>query len=481
MEISKLKPLTYGMIINKVPDKRDTISLLNLQQLIKNFKLDNSFISKSYYQTNPELAYSDPPKGPIPAGFECLFCNQVGPRNHLQSCTRPFEDLLVLSESGKELFPNFEIGTSYNDIVLKRGQKKIISSSIKSGRFTDNVNLIYRNINDQQCIIRISKNGSINIISASFGNDTLASIIINKINNSQGAVINPPFIINNTTKYVITGQFNLYPDVLRDIYHVNLDNLDTILNEYMLKFESRNAFMKNKIIYFIDNYIYNSGDIKSRGGKFTNPYIQLVLIPRNKDIKINVMIYKRGAVQLKASYSNTDHKEPLELSILVNIYNFLKDLLLEMTTEIDILSPDAEVVKRGILNTVDGKQPRVCQNRPGLMIRPEPYSFYGKCPMPGYYIRPEGMLRPDGKYEPCCYRLKNNKKDSKKRYESILTNGYPDIEAGTYNESTETPDLNSAVFTPGSNKIESRHFKGLLNMSRKNLMECLTDFGYLTV
>ena len=179
MEISKLKPLTYGMLINK---KINDLPILNLEKLVKNFKLDNLFISKSYFQTNPEFAYSDPPKGPIPTGFECLFCGSEGPSDHLVSCIRPFEELLVLSNSGTRLYPSFEAGSSYNDVVLKRGQKKIVSSSIKSGRFTDNINLIYRNINNQQCIIRISKNGSINIISASFKNDTLASIIVNKIN-----------------------------------------------------------------------------------------------------------------------------------------------------------------------------------------------------------------------------------------------------------------------------------------------------------
>ena len=147
IKISDLKPLTYGMIINNIDmlkkiNKKSSFTYLNLENLVSKFKLNGSFISKSYYQTDPEFAYNDPPKGPIPNGFECLYCHQEGPSYHLQSCIQPFDDLLVLAESGIALYPEHIVGESYIDIILKRGQKKIVSSSIRSGKFTNNVVLI---------------------------------------------------------------------------------------------------------------------------------------------------------------------------------------------------------------------------------------------------------------------------------------------------------------------------------------------------
>ena len=468
MEISKLNPLTYGMLINKSV-KNNELLVLNLKNLVIGFKLDKLFISKSYFQTNPEFAYTEPQEQ-IPDGFQCLYCNQSGPRYHLSSCIRPFKELLVLSENANDIYPGFIPGSSYNDIVLKRGQKKVISTSIKSGRFTDNVNLIYQSLNGKQCIIRISKNGSINIISASFENDKLYEEIIKKINNINGAVLNPPFVINSLYTYVITGQFNIYPSELKDMYHIDLDFLNTILiTEYKLKIQSQDAFMNNNSVYFISEYIYNSGNIKSKSDKFTNPYIQFVLVPKiNNYLKMNVMIYKRGAVQIKISYNNLQIDTPITLQDLSDVYNFLKNILNEIILDNYIILPDGPVVKKGIQNMVDGKQPRVCQNRVGNFIRPDPYSFYGKCPIKGYYIRPSGTLRLDGTYEPCCYRLKKDGNDSEKNYREILKRGY-----------SGSNDSESAVFIPGTKTIESRNFKGLLSMDRNFLMQCLEDFGYI--
>jgi hypothetical protein len=119
---------------------------------------------------------------------------------------------------------------------------------------------------------------------------------------------------------------------------------------------------------------------------------------------------------------------------------------------------------------VDGKQPMVCQDRKGYEIRPSPYSFYGKCPIEGYYVRPEGKKRPDGKFEPCCFKMKASGKDSMKQYLETLRNGFKD---------TPDPDNLSAVFIPGTKTLESRRFKGLIELPEESLLNCMKESGYM--
>jgi hypothetical protein len=130
-EISDLVPLTYSMLINNIDltkqkNTKSDYSVLNLENLVNEFQLDTSFISKSYYQSDPEFSYNEPPKGPIDLNFECIYCKKEGPNNHLRNCKRPFNSSLYLTKD----FNNFEEGTPYNLVVTKRGQKKVVSTSI---------------------------------------------------------------------------------------------------------------------------------------------------------------------------------------------------------------------------------------------------------------------------------------------------------------------------------------------------------------
>ena len=108
-KITPLKPLTYSFLLNNIDQQKEKnekskYNFLNLKKLVENFKLDieldsqgipvykslPAFISKSYYQSNPEYAFNDPPKGPIPLFFECIHCEQEGPHFHLKNCIKPF-------------------------------------------------------------------------------------------------------------------------------------------------------------------------------------------------------------------------------------------------------------------------------------------------------------------------------------------------------------------------------------------------------
>ena len=129
---------------------------------------------------------------------------------------------------------------------------------------------------------------------------------------------------------------------------------------------------------------------------------------------------------------------------------------------------------------VNGKQPEVCHDRPGTLpgsgqYRPVPYSFYGKCPMDGYFVK--GVLRKsDGKYEPCCRKLKMDPKspDSINRYKKNLLDGYPD---GLFGEIITPGD--SAVFIPGTKIVESRSHPGIRNIPKRDLISCMEHSGYI--
>jgi hypothetical protein len=239
--------------------------------------------------------------------------------------------------------------------------------------------------------------------------------------------------------------------------------------------------MVNDIYYFVSKYNYNSGSQYSRSNKLTNPFIQFTLINTTKDtIKTSVMIYIRGAVQLRTSYVNTENRSiPLENN---DVYLFLKNILNELiiySNEVgyDIIELETKREKKTkISNMVDGGQPKTCHNRKGNIpgtgdFRPIPYSFHGTCPMEGYYVAPRGNKRPDGKIEPCCKKLKNDGQDSNERYRNILLNGYPD---GLYNETVNDDD--SAVYFPGTKILEQRSFRGLKNLSKEELVGCMEKY-----
>ena len=429
-----------------------------------------------------------------------MFCHQVGPDNHLSKCTRPFTSSLYLTRQGTTEYPSHEEGTPYNLVVRKRGQKKVISKSTKTDKFQDSLEIIYSDVNSKESVIRIARNGSINIISAGYGDNSLAQNVLNKINESSALnlgeytkvyptkkkmVIDP----ENTYKYLIFSQFNLYPKDLRGEYYINLGALNVGLNNYKRNIKKSGIPISIlevpdlDMFYYVNKYFLNLGDKVSKSNKMTNPYINFNLIPStNENFKISVTIYKRGSVQLRLSYVESKDvskiENVLDLNILDTVYSFLESLLTRIIvsankTNLPIIISEQQKVKRGILNMVDGKQPQMCADRSGL--RPNPYSFYGECPDKDMYVRPQGKKRGDGKYEPCCYKLKASGIDSKDRYLSIIRNGYPD----SINEDVPNPDTKSAVFTPGTKKIEQRRFPGLVNISKNELLKCIEDSGYI--
>ena len=496
-EISPLVPISYSMSIN--PNKKSKISVLNLEKLVKDFSLDITldnnevihnvvpgFISKSLYQVQNDkskvnFSYTFPPKGPIEPGFSCIYCEKNGPDYHKINCHRPFNSSLILSEENTR-FPGAAEGTSYDLIIKKRGQKKIASKRTRSEVFTDNLELFYEYSDETKCVIRISKNGSIMINYAKFDDIDLPERLMFNINKVKDAIIIKPYLINLSYKYMVTGQFNIFPQQYNQRLMINLNIIDNNLWQISLfkkKLNDKTIFIINKNYYFVNKYKYNSGEIVSRNNKQTNPFILFTLIhPSDLSIKYTIMIYVRGSVQIKASYTD---KEPHPVELELNaIYNFLKKLIssiliYSIESNFPLIIEDSKTPKKSkINNTVDGKQPQACQKRSGTRpgsgnFRPEPYSFSGVCPMPGYYNTPGGKERPDGKFEPCCRLLKESGEDSYENYAKTLYNGF----------TVNLPDNLSSVYTPGTKILEKRGFSGLKNMTKKQIVSFMEDNGYI--
>jgi hypothetical protein len=499
-----LRPLTYSMLINNIDQgnikkKKSEYNYINLNDLVKNFPLDMEynqpdwnpygtlpgFVSKSYYQSLPETGYNLPPKGPIDPFFVCTYCKKSGPEFHSVECKRPFDSSLVLTQEGTNKYPGRVRGTSHILIVKKPGQKKVITSSLKNERFTDNVELIYENKDFSKTVIRISRNGVINIISANYQNDTLPNEIVKKINQSGSLTKDYPgqrYVIDESIsyKYLISAQFQLFQDKSEN--YVDLDQLNSKLWEskrFKRVLDSETVFMLDNTDnnYIIKKYVYNSGEIESRSNKATNPYILFTMIDEN--VKINVMIYRKGAVQLKGSYINKPDGS-LDLNVIKRAYIFIREILERVIHDNKIIVHEIKENKKiSVNNTIDSKEPQACHNRAGYELRPNPFSFYGKCAMPGYYVAPRGVQRPDGKFEPCCFKLKKSGKDSEERYKNILLNGYPDTDASKYFENIPDPDNLTAIYKPGTKIPETRRFRGLNDFSKDELINCIERSGYI--
>ena len=507
--ISELIMSRYSMLINKNFLGKEAPNVLNMEKLVIDFPLDITwnngvitkttvpgFISKSLHQiqnlnknNKEEVNYKYPPNGPIETDFTCIYCEKNGPDYHKINCKRPFNSSLVLTKTSSR-FPGAEKNTSYDLIVKKSGQKKVASKRARNEIFADNIELFYQYSDETKCIIRISKNGNINIISADYNDIDLPSIIVNKINEVPDA-LTEPFKIKTSYSYMITGQFNLFPLIYHDKLLINLNILNNNLWEiplYKSQINSKNVFMikiNNKIThYIVNNYNYNSGEDRSRSGKLTNPFIIFnITSPDDLNVKYSVMIYQRGSVQMKASYIN---KENITSKLsLENVSYFLRTLLGNLIIYSDesnypLISESIETIKKSKINNMikltsknKPEQPQVCQNRGGSKggndIRPNPYSFYGICPMPGYLSIPGGVLRKDGLYEPCCKSVSKTGQFTYDYYAKLILNGFQ----------VPKPDNLSAVYIPGTKIQEPRGFVGLKNMTKKQIIDFLDEYGYI--
>jgi hypothetical protein len=83
-------------------------------------------------------------------------------------------------------------------------------------------------------------------------------------------------------------------------------------------------------------------------------------------------------------------------------------------------------------------------------MRPDPYTWSGKCPDPNYqYLKPDGVQDSDGLWYPCCEAKTKDSVEKMKRY---LLNGFPlNRNEGEKFNIIDGEDLGSGIIEPGSN------------------------------
>ena len=512
----ELQITLFNQTVNDIDEEKQkniksTFDFFDMEKLAQQFPIDvtfdkkkrqivdsgGPFKSKSYsYEKSEEdlFTYFYPPKGPIPFGATCSICEQNGTKYHLTTCDFPYPDSLILNKQGAkdylEQYPQTDkklkdiVNQPYSDFyeLDLHGEKK---------EFRNVIILSYES-NNKRVSIRISRNGVINIIHAPPEEKDIAQQVINRINQTKALKLSQYHkVYPESTKYkfrpsisrvdAMQGRFRMFP---RDEgYLIPLDKLNEVLSKKYIKDDELTYKTISKPIV---DYTYTSGT-----GTDKNPKISFKIVI--EPIKINVIIFQRGAVQLDASLCNqkdvrkgwcdTIGKSNVTERYLSIVYDLL-NLILDK--EIPRLLQKEELKIRGIQNMVTGPKtaPLVCHDRPNRKVRPVPFTFTGKCPEEDQILLPQGMKRPDGLYEPCCYKAVKTKKD--KLYKQLYK-GFPnEKEADEFNihpgkvtgmtyidKGKMVNDIGSAVFIPGTQTRQSRAFKGLVNLDKNQLMNCI--------
>lgn len=403
----------------------------------------------------------------------------------------------IIIESGtfdinkyKDVFTN----VPFFGIYKKRGPKKLASKT-NTTQFLNNLMISYEN-NDTKTSIRISKNGLINLINIPNSSTDLNYILtelISRINNSGSVNIDVFNSINNTEydNYTLikeysyihsaTGQFTIEL-FEKGSQQIDFKELDDLINPYD---KSGNTIsgkyttiettpLGDKIINLngikIIDWEYSIGKL-TRNQVMSKEYIKFISNPA-PGIKLTAIINKFGTIMMTLSRCSSKQIRRglcqngmsaingIMFNDIVTIFNKLfnenRELLVKKS-----LNETTNVSSN--FNTVTGYAPsgKICRltrtrdtgsgnYKEGM--RPEPYSWKGKCPDPNYqYLKPEGVQDTNGLWFPCC---ETKTKDSIIKMKEYLLTGFPKNkeEAEKYNITPEE-DLGSGILIPDSNII----------------------------
>jgi len=403
----------------------------------------------------------------------------------------------IIVESGtfdimqyKDVFTN----VSFFGIYKKRGPKKLASKT-NTTQFLNNLMISYEK-NDIKTSIRISKNGLINLINIPNVSSELNYILFELISriNRTGAVNISSFNEVLGTEYdyytlireysyihSTTGQFtiNLFEKGQQQINFEELDNLISPFDQTGNVINGRYTTVDttplgDKIINLegirIIEWEYSLGKL-TRNQVMSKEYIKFVSNPA-PGIKLTAIINKFGVVMMTLSRCSAKQirrglcQEGMStingsmfnnvVTVFNKIFDENKDILVKKS-----LIETANVSSN--FNTVTGYAPsgKICRltrtrdtgsgnYKEGM--RPEPYSWKGKCPDPNYqYLKPEGVQDTNGLWFPCC---ETKTKDSIRMMKEYLLTGFPrnQEQAEIYNITPEE-DLGSGILIPDSNIV----------------------------
>jgi hypothetical protein len=381
---------------------------------------------------------------------------------------------------------------SYLGIYKKRGPQKLASKT-STTQFLNNMIISYEK-NRQKTSIRISKNGLINMINVPLAAESLNNIItqlIERINNS-GAINIEEFRISsglNLDKYTflkqfsyvhsVTGQFKI--DAIQKDTEINFEELDNIISPFdpsgnviESSFTSVERTPSGENVININGvkiieWEYSLGRL-TRNEVMTKEYIKSVSVPA-PGIKLTSIFNKYGTVIM--TLSRCSSKQMLK-GLCGGVITSINDTYFSDFVSVfnDLFEKQSSILAKKSLGNVPGKlksdfntltgyapSGKICRltrtrEVDGVTykegMRPDPYTWSGKCPDPNYqYLKPDGVQDSDGLWYPCCEAKTKDSIEKMKRY---LLNGFPlNRNEGEKFNIIDGEDLGSGIIEPGSN------------------------------
>ena len=406
----------------------------------------------------------------------------------------PDEIIVTTGEFDIDINDSVLTNISFFGIYKKRGPRKLASKTSVT-QFLNNLMISYEKYN-QKTSIRISKNGLINLVNIPVDRSQLKEMMdtlidrLNKIDCINIGMfkkvtktdLNEYQIINDKSYiHSMSGQFII--STIKSGTQINFEELDNLISPYDSlgnKISGHYTVIENtpsgyQVINFngikIIEWEYSLGRL-TRNQVMSKEYIKFISIP-SPGIKLTGIINKLGSIMMTLSLcTNTQKRKGFCGDTISAINSDMFNRIVENFNE--LFKNESKILLKKSLtdpvkttttfNTVSGYAPsgKICRltrtrdsgsgnYKEGM--RPEPYSWKGKCPDPNYqYMKPEGVMdENDGKWYPCC---ETKTKDSIEMMKKYLLTGFPKNKAhGERYDIIDGVDLGSGVLIPGSNAI----------------------------
>lgn len=389
-----------------------------------------------------------PPKGPIPHGTYCAFCNAFGPEFHLEDCSGPYDKFYLTEYGITDIYADIILETytqdqllnilqndgliEYRNIINKRGVQVIESTSDKIGNFNNMFCCTYntKTINDLENFYNTYPEGTNFHIKVSKDlNVSVAKVPIKIINENKIKDIIQKLLRKCTKNNELTlDNDKCYISSFDCIYKI-FENSRTRLNLEELY----------KKITRLDITGFEFHEIKSQNGAIYIHY-------KSDKYKLKASIKSGGSIEIFLSYDEgKKDKKDIDYQLFTTISNKIIQFVdnadfYEVLVSKVLLKEDSKIMNIAIpyevtngkfkyLHKVQSIQfpPQTgasdCKNR-GMDVasyngnidinKPFPFSFSGEAPCRYKVLTTQGKKIKSGKkllgnreflYEPCCHKL----------------------------------------------------------------------------
>lgn len=224
---------------------------------------------------------------------------------------------------------------------------------------------------------------------------------------------------------------------------VSLDDTFNVLHKFVPSVSKNDILMNNASAIFGTNLKFK--DLGRLPGVIYEQEISPFAYLRVKNPKCTLLITRQGLIHILGSGN------------LEESYNFARQYL-------EALDERLYFISQNVTEPKNFKNQSVIRGRKGTTCPkdrcPDPYSYDGKCPKPGYFVRPNPQMFP------CCYQTKRkfNRKEVVKAYQNAGVNipnsvrnliG-PNTPKSTNSNSNANANLNTSYNARGALKIGTR-------------------------